>query len=103
MCIDTNGQVVFFTPKGKALMGAPPAGIGAPQVGEREPQLAGIPVSGKLAEVGAKLGAENGSGAWAEAVGQIRHDPLPGAPRWKRDRDIPWAIEARAWEALDSG
>jgi hypothetical protein len=28
---------------------------------------------------------------------------LAGASRWKHDRDIPWAVEARAWEALDSG
>ncbi|MCJ7628608.1 MAG: hypothetical protein MUO50_09495, partial [Longimicrobiales bacterium] len=30
-------------------------------------------------------------------------DHLAGAPHWKHDRDIPWAVEARAWEALDSG
>ena len=29
VCIDVNGQVVFFTPKGKALLGAPPEGLGS--------------------------------------------------------------------------
>jgi len=29
--------------------------------------------------------------------------PLAGTPRWKHDRDIPWAVEAQAWEALDPG
>ncbi len=29
--------------------------------------------------------------------------PYPGAARYARDRDIPWSIEARAWEALDTG
>ena len=23
------------------------------------------------------------------------------APRWKRDRDVPWSVEAAAWDALD--
>ncbi|MEQ9569810.1 MAG: hypothetical protein RLN75_06435 [Longimicrobiales bacterium] len=31
------------------------------------------------------------------------HRPYPGAARYAHDRDIPWRIEARAWEALDSG
>jgi hypothetical protein len=26
-----------------------------------------------------------------------------GASHFKRDADIPWSIEAKAWEALDSG
>jgi len=29
--------------------------------------------------------------------------PDPGAARFRRDGDIPWHIEARAWEALDAG
>ncbi|MEQ9569708.1 MAG: DUF222 domain-containing protein [Longimicrobiales bacterium] len=28
--------------------------------------------------------------------------PYPGAARFTRDRDIPWCIEARAWQALDT-
>jgi len=46
------------------------------------------------------------SGIWArdERPG-TGADPahLSGASKWKRDRDIPYAIEAEAWEALDSG
>lgn len=29
--------------------------------------------------------------------------PYPGAARYRRDGDVPWSLEARAWEALDSG
>jgi hypothetical protein len=64
---------VFFTPRGKALFGAPP--------------------------VIAKADARPAAGKPNES----RPGPLAGAPRWKRDRDIPWEVEARAWEALDSG
>ncbi|MCW8985950.1 MAG: HNH endonuclease [Thermoanaerobaculales bacterium] len=67
VCIDANHQVVFFTPRGKALFGAPPARLRPP---------ASKPAAGTH---------------------------LAGAPRWKRDSDIPWATEALAWEALDSG
>jgi hypothetical protein len=28
------------------------------------------------------------------------HPPRPH-PIWKYDRDIPWEVEARAWEAFD--
>mgnify|MGYP001820168007 CR=1 FL=1 len=67
VCIDVRGEVVFFTPKGKTLPGAPPV-----------PQQ-------PLAE------------------GPAVPSHISGAPRWKRDRDIPWEVEARAWEALDPG
>ena len=32
----------------------------------------------------------------------ITPDWRSGAPLWKRDHDIPWAIEAAAMEAADS-
>ncbi|NNM03584.1 MAG: hypothetical protein HKO65_00670 [Gemmatimonadetes bacterium] len=32
-----------------------------------------------------------------------RMTPGAGTPRWKRDSHIPWEVEAKAWEALDSG
>jgi hypothetical protein len=76
VCLDRDGKVVFFTPRGKALAGAPPA----PAKGDGRPQ-AGRPGVG----------------------GGRRSISMDAAPRWKRDSDIPWAIEARAWEALDSG
>jgi hypothetical protein len=70
--MDVNHQVVFFTPKGRALFGAPPVNPepGRPRV-IREP----------MPEV--------------EAAAAI--------PRFKRDADIPWEVEARVWEALDPG
>jgi hypothetical protein len=79
VCLDAKGQVVFFTPRGKALLGAAPAGV--------------------RAGAGGGLG-EDGHPAKPRLPGL---KPSAGAPRWKRDADIPWAIEARAWEALDSG
>ena len=80
VCIDVTGQVVFFSPRGKALMGAPPRR------------------TDRTSPAGASL---EGASPAATQPPVIR----PGArlPRWKRDADIPWKSEARAWEALDSG
>jgi len=80
VCLDVKGQVVFFTPRGKALLGAPPTGV--------------------------KMRGRGGTSLPAgrsRLVGREEALPMAGAPRWKRDADIPWALEARAWEALDSG
>ncbi len=75
ICIDVRGQVAFFTPKGKALFDAPPrSGIWAR---DERPGIGPHPV--------------------------LHPAHLSGASKWKRDRDIPYAIEAEAWEALDSG
>jgi hypothetical protein len=85
---------VFFTPRGKALFAAPPpqtppqgewpteesVGVGEPR---EEKSLTGKPAGGTPLE--------------------LRPAHLAGAPRWNRDSDIPWALEARAWEALDPG
>jgi len=76
VCIDIDQQVVFFTPRGTALFDAPPM---------RDRSMAGI-----SPEPGADLG-------------RLRPSHREGASRWKRDGEIPWAVEARAWEALDSG
>jgi hypothetical protein len=97
--------VVFFTPKGKTLLGAPPAqpGFGG---------LDGDPAPGesRRGDIENGLGRESGSG---EAVGEsfgltleipAETGPHPtGAPAYKHDRHIPWKVEARAWEALESG
>ena len=75
--MDVNQKVVFFTPKGRALMGAPPV--------NPEPD---------------RLRAIGGPGA----KGVHRPPAIDAAsaiPRFKRDVDIPWELEARAWEALD--
>ena len=74
VCRD-HGQVVFFTPKGKALFEAPPM-----------PELPPDPVEDLV-----RRNRERG----------IRPDFSSGAPRWKRDSDVPWAIEAAAIDALD--
>jgi len=87
VCLDLKGQVAFFTPKGKALLGAPPTPPNP---------LADGPEAGRPADPGPTT---VGLGRRTPSVG----NPLAGAPRWKRDRDIPWEVEARAWEALDSG
>ncbi len=87
VCLDMKGQVAFFTPRGKALLGAPPMPPNP---------LAEGPMAGRPAFDG------------PETLGQNKRkplvgSPLAGTPRWKRDRDIPWEVEAQAWEALDSG
>jgi len=87
VCLDLKGQVAFFTPQGKALLGAPPMPPNP---------LAEGPVAGRPADAGPRT------------VGQSKRkpmvgSPLAGTPRWKQDRDIPWDLEAQAWEALDSG
>ena len=75
VCSDRNGQVVFFTPKGNTLFEALPL-----------PELPPDPVEALV-----RGNRERG----------IRPDGWSGAPKWMRDRDIPWGIEAAAMEALD--
>jgi hypothetical protein len=84
VCIDLNGQVVFFTPMGKTLLGAPPA----------------QPGFGKL-DGDTALGGGRGEGI--EETGRETVPHPAGAPVYKHDRHIPWEVEARAWEALESG
>ena len=75
VCRDRNGLVVFFTPSGRALFEAPPL-----------PELPPDPVEDLV-----RRNRERG----------ITPDFSSGVPRWKRDSDVPWAIEAAAREALD--
>ena len=92
VCIDVNGQVVFFTPKGKALLGAPPRGWDH----STGPQGAGR---------GRSMGGEARSAGEAN-MSVDPQEPRPyhlsGAARWARDEDIPWETEAQAWEALEA-
>jgi hypothetical protein len=83
VCIDRNQQVVLFTPRGRALFEVPP---------ERDWSMA--PES---PEPGGSLRPD------IRPPIELRPSHLEGASRWKRDEDIPWEVEARAWEALDSG
>jgi hypothetical protein len=81
VCIDAKAQVVFFTPRGEALLGAPPVGLGGAVKPDRSPA--------------------------ARFRGKIPWDQRPwhlaGASRFLRDADVPWEVEARALDALDSG
>jgi hypothetical protein len=97
ICIDVKGQVAFFTPKGKTLFDAPPArGIWA---NDRVPET---PRSAETTRGEEPIrGAETARKPTPHLT--LRPAHLSGASKWQRDRDIPYAVEARAWEALDSG
>jgi hypothetical protein len=105
VCIDADGHVVFFTPKGNTLLGAPPV---CPSPTDGRP-MSGRPLgegsSGERPgeEAAGKLGGSTGNrlGPGDESPWDQRPRDRAGASRFKRDSDIPWAIEARAWEALD--
>ena len=75
VCSDRDGRVVFFTPSGKALFDASPP-----------PELAPNPVERLVSR-----NRERG----------VAPDWRSGAPGYKRDDLIPWAIEAAALEAID--
>ena len=75
VCLDRNGLVVFFTPEGKALFESP-----------QLPELPPDPLEALI-----RRNRERG----------IRPDFSSGAPKLKRDSEVPWAIEAAAMEALD--
>ena len=128
VCVDRNGQIVFFTPKGKALLGAPPrqwdhstgaTGAGKERSAGKEKTLAGTDemspgkaersvggamrsASGEEKSMGgderSPLDADRSAGA-----DDIRPYHLSGGSRWARDEDIPWKTEALAWEALEAG
>ena len=84
--MDIDGQVVFFTPSGKVLAGAAPRGWDEVQRKEVQRDAAGKGAESRLAEDWEK---ENPAGK------------LRPHPKWKSDHDIPWEVEALAWEALD--
>ena len=88
ICIDLDGQVVFFTPRGKALFDVPQPGgrLGA----------AGPVMAGDASELPRLRGRDD------DVPWELRPGYRSGASQWKRDYDVPWAVEARAWEALDS-
>ena len=76
VCLDRAGQVAFFAPRGKAIFDAP----------EEFPR--------KHFELSRPLDEE------ARAH---RPSHVNGAARWVSDADVPWEVEARAWEALEAG
>ena len=106
VCIDVKGHVVFFTPKGKTLLGVPPRP--AVPTGPTKPAAPPPPRPQKTLSPSSSSAEEPGIKRKPESKGMPEERQLAaglalGAPRYKHDRDIPWTIEARAWEALDSG
>ena len=99
--MDMEGQVVFFTPKGKALLGAPRAD----QVVTSRPMELGPLESGQDPGGNGELGPleSDPSPLEEEPAGNSQLKPYhqSGGSRWKRDSDIPWEVEAQAWDALE--
>ena len=83
VCSDRNGRVAFFTPKGNALFDAPPM-----------PELSPDPLEARVRNPAQDLVRGNRERG-------ITPTGWSGAPKWRRDNDIPWVIEAAALEALD--
>jgi hypothetical protein len=77
---DAGGQIVFFTPKGRAF-------AEVPQMPEL-PDLPEVPPN----PFAALVRRNRGRG--------IMPDCWSGMPVWKRDGDIPWKTEAAALEAI---
>jgi hypothetical protein len=93
--MDKNSQVVFFTPRGKVLPGAPPA-----HAVRREPPVrkeTGEPEDREEPGPGPEDRGESGTELGPEPELEL----FTGTPRYQRDSDMPWEIEARVWDALD--
>ena len=107
VCIDMNQKVVFFTPRGRAIFDAPPVRDRSMAAISPEP-AADLGRDGRR-DGGRDPGRDGGrdpGGSRTPDNGeprQLRPYHLEGASRWTRDGEIPWAVEALAWEALDSG
>ena len=87
VCRDRNGQIVFFTPKGKALFEAPQL----PELTSLSELTSDTPDPPDLLETLVRGNRERG----------ITPDASSCGPKWSRDSYIPWAIEAAAREAID--
>ena len=116
---DKIGQVVFFTPSGKALGAVPRAGEVA-RAGEvptaRQLQRPSVtPIANEVTStasvpLGAAVSPADAGGFSADAAQRliqrnrmrgVTPDPSDAAPTWRHDRDVPWSVEAAAWQALD--
>jgi hypothetical protein len=87
---DAEGRVVFFTPRGRAIAGAPPMSVvEAPLPAALPP---GAP-TGPTADASAALVARNRERG-------IEPDWRSGLPTYRRDNDIPWGVELAAVEAI---
>ena len=93
ICSDKVGQVVFFTPTGKALGQVPSVGE-VPMAGQ-PPRLAEASIVNEVASAASvPFGA---AASPADAGGSAN-----AAPTWRHDRDVPWSVEAAAWQALEA-
>lgn len=86
ICMDRTRAVVFFTAGGRAIAGSP-----APHPGPGCPQ-----------PTAPRLGRPRPAAPRPLPPAPESPSAYPGAARFVRDRDIPWDVEARAWEALDT-
>jgi hypothetical protein len=103
-CIDKKEQVVFFTPKGRAIADAPRL-VAHPSYRGNVTDLARsldavAPAAPSRAQLNPlpELNIPPGS-----AAASLRASGYDGSARWKRDSQVPWAIEARVVDVLDSG
>ena len=106
ICSDKNGQVVVFTPTGKALGQVPTAGqvcragevpMAGQQLRSAEALIASEVASAASVAFGAAVSPADAGGRSTGAGGSATW----AAQRWRHDRDVPWSVEAAAWEALD--
>jgi hypothetical protein len=106
VCLDADGQAVFFTPKGKALAGAPPRKLPPQERPATKRPATERPATERPAEerpAAEQPGPERSRTERPEALGfqPPKVNAWGAAPRYNRDHHIPWEEEARAWEALD--
>jgi len=94
VCLDRKGQVVFFTPRGKAMFEVPARGATSGAADESARESAGMPARAPTA------GLATGHATRSRGVDR---NAWSQAPRWKRDADIPWHIEDAAVEAVAAG
>ncbi|MDT8369380.1 MAG: HNH endonuclease signature motif containing protein, partial [Longimicrobiales bacterium] len=105
VCLDREGRVVFFDRRGRAVFDAPRRGMPPSEMPPRKVPPRGLPRRERLRNGGpVTSGSPTLPASLPSPMKTASSSPWPGPiTHWRHDRDIPWAIEARAREALDSG
>ena len=112
ICSDVHGtQIVFFTPEGRALAAAPPVADESPSAAPPSastPSAAAPSASTPSAATpsSATTGPRPDRRLFEQFLRELAerevspdwYTNLPGA---RRDSDIPWPVEAAAWDALE--